>query len=184
MNAYMKMQKWLTLAAGLLMTAVSYAQENNAWVVPKLPPPQGQLPRLAQPLALDGELKEWAGAASLPVLYRSDFIVPPQDPGRWQGAADAGMEVFQAWNEEGLCLAVRVVDDDVFNDSADPDSWMQDCFEMYLDGRRQDLLMSVPFSKGAYKAQFRPPLNGKHNFSRLGGKNQGRKTPFFSFLGR
>jgi len=46
----------------------------NPWVPPEITTPAAQLPRLDQPLVIDGDLKEWGSAACVPVRYASYIL--------------------------------------------------------------------------------------------------------------
>lgn len=116
-----------------------------------------QLPKLAQPLVIDGVVKEWASAACVPV-HSPSYVLYSREPHKWNGPADAGFEAYCAWSDAGLCLAAVVADDDVINDRPGKDYWQRDCIEFYLDGRAPDKLMTQPYTKGAYQVLVRPPI--------------------------
>jgi hypothetical protein len=141
------------LCAGLAGGARSRA---DAWTPPDLPQATIQLPRLSKPLVLDGDLKDWAGAVTVPVRYRS-YMEAIQRQHEWRGPADAGMEFYCAWDADGVCLAALVTDDDVYNDRSDDLFWQQDCVEIFLDGRVGGAFMTAPYSHGAYQILVRPP---------------------------
>jgi hypothetical protein len=143
------------LAAGLTTwTAVADPQWD-------LPPavPEGFLPKLGAVTA-DGDLGEWSAAAAVPLRFAS-YIAHRKPSHTWNGPMDCGMEVFCGWNEEGLCLAGFVADDDVQNDAAPENSFQRDCLELYVDGRIGAALMKPPYTKGAYQLYVRPPVGGK-----------------------
>lgn len=144
-----------------ILTCQAAFAANSLWSPPEMPKVPTDLPRLTQPLVLDGDLGEWASAASVPILGKSHIFSKP-DEHIWNGPADAGMEVYCAWNSDGLCLAARIADNEIINDqSQGRDYYMQDCVEIFLDGRTGSELMSFPYSFGAYQALVRPPMPGK-----------------------
>lgn len=108
----------------------------------------------------DGELAEWSLAASVPIRYAS-YVSRAFPKRAWRGPADAGMEVYCAWTEEGLCLAAQVADDDVFNDRKGETFWHCDCIEFHFDCRASDRIGSPTQELGVEHVYFRPP-NGKY----------------------
>lgn len=123
-------------------------------------PPPTPLPRLTAPFTPDGVLQEWTAAACVPVRSAS-CIAHRSSSHEWRGPADAGMEWYGAWNQEGLCLAAVVADDEVRNDRPDDALWQQDCVELFLDGRPSDALLKPSYGPGVYQFLIRPPLPGK-----------------------
>ena len=77
--------------------------------------PQGFLPKLGA-IKLDGDLSEWNVAVVVPIRFQS-CITHLKSSHKWNGPEDCGMEVLCGWNEEGLCLAGFVADDDIPNDT-------------------------------------------------------------------
>ncbi|MFH0795698.1 MAG: sugar-binding protein [Candidatus Omnitrophota bacterium] len=118
------------------------------------------LPKLTQPLVLDGNLNEWTEAACVPVRYQS-YVCHLLPSHKWLGPADAGMEFFCAWNKDGLCLAAVVADDEIYNDREPQKLWQQDGVEIFLDGRAGERFMKAPYSKGAYQIFTQPPVNDR-----------------------
>lgn len=150
----------LTLTALILLlgTAAWSADIPDRWTAPQVPTELAQLPKLDQPFVPDGELAEWGSAATVPIRYES-YVSRPRPKGKWLGPSDAGMEVYCAWSEEGLCLAAVVADDDVFNDRKGEAFWQCDCIEFHFDGRT-DKIGSPLQELGVEHVYYRPP-NGK-----------------------
>ena len=119
--------------------------------------PEGTLPRLTRPLILDAKLDEWEGATSLLLRYAS-YISKVKPGHEWRGPMDAGAEMYCAWNDDGLCLAAVVADDDIHNERPPGMTWQQDGLELFVDGRAGDKFMKPPYSKGAYQLFVRPPV--------------------------
>lgn len=145
----------------LLMLTACYASFGAGvqWTPPDIPAGSMDLPRLAQPLTIDGDLGEWSSAVTIPVLTRSCVFFLPGGH-KWNGPADAGMEAYCAWNADGLCIAARVADKEIINDQKQSSNyWMQDCVELFLDGRTGKEFMSTYYGKGAYQALLRPPTD-------------------------
>jgi len=117
--------------------------------------PVGQLPRLGKPLTLDGKLIEWTDTACIPVRDYTD-IAFCSGGHAWQGPKDAGMEVSAAWNADGLCLAVKVADDNVINNMPDKELFNQDAVEIYIDGRIKEF-GQPHYGPGVYRMLVRPP---------------------------
>lgn len=130
------------------------------WTPPAAENVAYQLPALGGPLALDGDIGEWSKAACLPVRSFS-YVDVCERTHKWNGPSDAGMEFYAAWNDEGLCVAAVVADDDVINTRAGKDFWQQDCVEVYVDGRSGDKFMRPPYSLGAYQLLVKPPTSDK-----------------------
>lgn len=151
------MKRSLLVAAIFAVLPAQALPAGSRWTPPVIPAAPASLPKLSQPLVLDGALGEWNQAACVPMLSES-YILYSREPHKWNGPADAGMEVYCAWSERGLCLAAVVADDDVRNDRQGKDYWEQDCVEFFVDGRAGDKLMTEPYSKGAYQILVRPPL--------------------------
>jgi hypothetical protein len=99
-------------------------------------------------LVVDGDLLEWAGAASLPIRYRS-YVTPALMSPEWQGPADVGMEISCAWNSDGLCLGAVVADDTRKS--------QQGGVAIYVDGRAAALLLKLPVGTGYYRLTIKPP---------------------------
>ena len=153
----------LALASALALAAWGPAPSAEAagrWARPPKGRQAAPLPRLAEPLVLDGDLKEWSAAASVPVRNRSCLILEKEGHA-WKGDADAGMEVLAAWNDAGVCLAAVVADNEILNTREDGSLWQQDCIELYLDGRAADRFLKWPYSPGAYQMFVRPPTAGR-----------------------
>jgi len=143
----------------LSLAPLAAAQEQDPrWTVPATPP-TAYLPKLAQPLALDGDLAEWAGAVAVPVRF-ADWIAHRNPAAAWNGPADVGMEVYCAWSEAGLCLAARVTDNDVINERDPGNLWQQDCLELFFDGRQGEALLSSRPGPGFYQVLVAPRLDG------------------------
>jgi hypothetical protein len=142
----------------LLFSAVFAAPDR--WTPPAMQTAPAQLPKLARPMKMDGVLTEWESAACVPLYCRS-YILYSRDPHKWNGPADAGFEVYCAWNDKGLCLAAVVADDDVRNNRPSKDYWQQDCVEFFLDGRVGEKFMQPPYSRGAYQILIRPPIGNQ-----------------------
>mgnify|MGYP005839765869 FL=1 len=149
----------LRLFALLLLAVAISASAADRWTPPQPTAVPANLPRLTAPLALDGDLSEWSGAASVPVRCRS-YISVANKPHEWRGPADASMEFYCGWNADGLCIAAEVSDDDVRNDRQPKDYWQHDCIEVYVDGRGPGKLLTPPYSRGAYQLLIRPPVSG------------------------
>ncbi|NQU09393.1 hypothetical protein HQ590_01265 [bacterium] len=147
----------MTVLGGLILLGASFTcAGEDRWTLNQ-ETPKGVLPRLREPLVLDGQIKEWSSATTLPLRYRS-YIAARKSDHPWLGLADASAELYCAWNDEGLCLAARVADDDVRNDRPPNDYWKQDCIELFVDGRVGDRFRKPPYSLGAYQLLVRPPL--------------------------
>ncbi|HUW34169.1 MAG TPA: sugar-binding protein, partial [Planctomycetota bacterium] len=73
----------------------------------------------------------------------------------------ASMEVSTAWNDQGLCIAALVHDNELINDQPDDLLWQRDCIELFVDGRIGERFMKPPYSPGAYQLFIKPPLAGK-----------------------
>jgi len=123
-------------------------------------PPPAPLPRMTEPFTPDGVLQEWAAAACVPVRSAS-CIAHRSSSHEWRGPADAGMEWYGAWNQDGLCLAARVADEEVRNNRPEESLWQQDCVELFLDGRPGEALLKPSYGPGVYQFLIRPPLPDK-----------------------
>ena len=130
---------------------------------PKLEPAKGpavaappfDLPRLTEPPALDGELKEWKSAAFVPIHLPSQ--ADPRESGHtWRGPADASIDAWIAWNDQGLCVAMIGYDDEITNDPA-KGLWQQDSLKLYLDLRQSAELGTLPRSPGLCAFYMAPP---------------------------
>jgi hypothetical protein len=118
------------------------------------------LPKLGA-IKLDGELEEWTGAAAVPLRFAS-YIARCVTNHTWNGPVDGSMVAFCGWNDDGLCLAGLVSDDDVRNNRPprDPHCFEEDCVEIFFDGRTGNF-MTPPYTKGASHMLLRPPVGGK-----------------------
>ncbi len=117
--------------------------------------PPFDLPRMTEPLVLDGDLKEWKGATYVPIHNASE-IDPRQSGHTWRGPADASIDAWIAWNDEGLCVAMIGYDDEVTYD-AGKGLWQQDSLKLYLDLRAPDELGMLPRSPGLCAFYIAPP---------------------------
>ncbi len=140
------------------------ASVADPWVAPVVAVAPASLPKLAQPFQVDGDLSEWAGAASakpsggraaslerraacVPIRYRS-YIASTRPPREWGGPADLSMEVYSAWNSDGLCLGVVAADD--------APRIERGRVTFYVDGRAADKLLKYPYTQGFYRIQVQP----------------------------
>ena len=121
--------------------------------------PLAPLPKLPQPIVVDGDLRDWQGAVSVPVWTESDICFAASGY-QWRGPADVSLEAYCAWSTEGLCLAIVVADDVVENLRTDWMIFLEDSIELYLDGRRPEVQATSPYTKGAYQIMITPPLPG------------------------
>ncbi len=117
------------------------------------PWPAVEIPRLTQPFVADGELNEWGDALAAPVRAMSLSIYLQGDY-EWRGPDDASMECFAAWTDEGLCVAVAIVDDEVFNDRPDGAIWDHDSVGIVVETGGEEEL-------GGAKILFVPPTGGR-----------------------
>lgn len=150
--------RWIACLAAICMFSVAGLTADARWDVPQAIP-EGFLPKLGA-VTVDGDLAEWNTAAAVPLRFAS-YIAIRKPSHTWNGPADCGMEVYCGWNDDGLCLAGIVADDDVRNDATPENSWQQDCLELYVDGRTDEKFMKPPYTKGAYQMYVRPPVGGK-----------------------
>jgi hypothetical protein len=144
------------MAAGL--AALTAAAAEPRWDLPQAVP-EGFLPKLGA-IKTDGDLAEWNVAAAVPLRFAS-YLAIRKPTHTWNGPADCGMEVLCGWNDEGLCLAGFVADDEVQNDTAPENLWQKDCLELFLDGRTGGKFMTPPYTRGSYQMYVRPPVGGK-----------------------
>ena len=110
--------------------------------------PEVFLPKLGA-VKVDGEPEEWTGAAAVPVRLAS-CIAQRRPSHTWNGPADCGMELFCGWNDERLCLAGFVADDDIRAE--------QDGVELYVDARGGAAFLKSPYSEGSCQILVRPPV--------------------------
>ena len=129
MKSFLYIGVWLALAACAGCTSITPSTKESAQWLTKQDNPEGKLPKLTKPLVLDAKLDEWEGATSLSLRYAS-YISTLKPGHEWHGPKDAGAEMVCAWNDEGLCLAVLVTDDDVHNERPPHSIWQQDCLEI------------------------------------------------------
>ena len=148
----------LSVAAVLVSLFLSSCGLTNRVIkttFPDMSKVPAQLPRLSQPLALDGELKEWDSAISMPVRAKSFLLRSEKTPPA--SKLKSGMEVLAAWNDMGLCISFMVVDPNVvFDLSKSPDN--QDSIQIQLDERTGEKYLSPEFTDGAFLIIVRPPL--------------------------
>jgi len=146
--------------AVLALAGCLAALADGRWTPPALPAAKNVVPRLTQPLTVDGRLTEWGSAACVPIRAQSNIIYRS---GRheWLGPADAGMEAFCAWTADGLALAVNVTDNEVINTKPPATYYEQDCVELFVDARADDKFGKAPYSRGAYQLFVRPPMKGQ-----------------------
>ena len=136
------------------------ALADGRWTPPTVPAAKNVVPRLTQPLTLDGHLTEWGSAACVPIRAQGNIIYRGGTH-QWLGPADAGMETFCAWTPDGLALAANVTDTEVINTKPPASYYAQDCVELFVDARADEKFGKAPYSKGAYQLFVRPPVNGQ-----------------------
>ncbi|MCX7016279.1 MAG: hypothetical protein NTW86_27610 [Candidatus Sumerlaeota bacterium] len=141
----------LSACAALRPSPSAKPEGPNSWVAPQLQSAPGEIPKLQQPLAVDGDLKEWAGSASVPIRCRA-YLSKTYPVYGWSGPADAGMEVFCAWTAEGLALAANVTDDDLQR---------LDALEIYVAGNPDKNSADSAAPAGVRKITIHPPLGDK-----------------------
>lgn len=155
----MKHLRAMTLALVSMIAAATWAHGLEPLPLPAVSTASSpaQLPRLAEGFIPDGALDEWKQSACVPVRSVASIAhrVTTHD---WRGPADSGMELYVAWNEQGLCLAAVVADDYLGNDRPDGSLWQQDCLELFLDGRQGASFHTSSYSTGVFQLLARPPL--------------------------
>jgi len=144
---------WAVLALACCMPVLA----DGRWTPPILPVAQNVVPRLAQPLVIDGRLAEWGSACCVPVRSRGNIMYLAGNH-QWLGPADAGMEAFCAWTPDGIALAANVTDNEVINRKSPATYYEHDCVELFVDARADDRFGKAPYSKGAYQFFVRPPV--------------------------
>jgi hypothetical protein len=172
----------LVLVQIIVSAAACHAADK--WTVPAPSAPLAQLPRLSQPIAVDGDLSDWAGAVSVPVRHKADICFAAYGY-QWRGPADISMEAYCGWRAEGLCLATVVADDVVENLRTDDEIYLEDSIELYVDGRPGNEQATSPYSPGAYQIMVTPPLPGREAKTIINGRDgdiqglkaAGRATP-------
>ncbi len=95
-------------------------------------PPAIGIPKLAEPFVIDGQLDEWRSALATPSRAMSLHIYL-QGGHEWLGPDDASFESFIAWNSEGICAAVAVWDNELYNDRPPEAPWDQDCVAIIVE---------------------------------------------------
>jgi hypothetical protein len=78
------------------------------------------------PIELDGRLAEWTGPG-VPVT------TPTFGAERWNGQRDLSGEVWAAWDEQFLYLAVKVIDDTLVQTQREWEVFRGDSVELWLD---------------------------------------------------
>ena len=175
---YQSLASLITLMLLLAHSLGMAAAPSSPFSPPVLPEIKSLLPRLSAPLNLDGDLKEWTSAVSMPVRGKAYMM---GDPASFE-KVKSGMEVLTAWNDDGICIAAIVADPNVISDpKMSPEN--QDCIEIQIDGRSGVRFLSTDFSPGAVLIFVRPPINGQPPVASLkegsiaGMKVAGLKTP-------
>lgn len=156
-NFYFKLTLFVLIIYSCAVCGGERFEPSIRWTPPDVKTPLFALPKLSKAFVLDGNLKEWEGAACLPV--RSSSQIAYRAPSHeWMGPADAGMEFYSAWNPDGLCMAAVVADDEVINTRSELMIYYQDCIEVQLDGRSDDKFGTRYSTQGCLRLLIKPPL--------------------------
>jgi hypothetical protein len=137
-----------------LLAGLAPAPDAAAWRAGRLAVPQVATSRLT----IDGDLTDWG---DLPLIYldpRWDQTFGDADP---RASKDRALARF-AVDDAALCIAVRVVDEEVVNPYDGGALWQGDCFELYLDlrpptaGADTACLGTDAYTAGVYQLLFAP----------------------------
>ena len=120
---------------------------------------RADLPRLARPLNVDGDLSEWTGILPYPLQTATDiaYCAPTHT---WKGESDASGRFYFAWTDRGLAVAAQIADDEVINTNEPKDYFLQDCLEIFVDCRAAGAWLKAPYSAGCFQLVLRPPVAG------------------------
>jgi hypothetical protein len=94
------------------------------------------MPRVKNPIRVDGVLEEWIGRPAL--VRRSLQAVHLENPhlggarAIWQGPADLSVRAWWGWDGEALCVAAEVTDDRHFNTRTGGMIWNGDAMQLGL----------------------------------------------------
>lgn len=159
-----------TVAIFLLSIILPTAAQSAPPATTSTTPPDALMPKLSGPLSLDGRLDEWQSVLSVPVRDKACLTINNKRL-QWQGPDDASASVRIAWNDEGLCIAADIRDNDVFNDREPEFLFLQDGLEIFLDVRNSRTVGTKPISAGWYQFFIRPPMGDKGpEFHSINGK--------------
>lgn len=129
-----------TLAALALLFAASEARAQS--------PVRGVIPRIQQPLTVDGRLDDWRGAFSTPVnLGHADW-------------ANRAATFHYLWDENALYIGMESLDQTIFNKAPGP-IYNGDGVEFYLDLREGAMLGNPEWTPGALHLFFTAASNGE-----------------------
>ena len=91
---------------------------------------------IAEPIAIDGDLREWDGRGTIQLGERRDVA-----PGlHWDGPDDLSGDIMLRWDDRNLYVAARVTDDHLDRHPRGSRIWDDTCLELFLDA---DLLHGV-----------------------------------------
>ena len=113
------------------------------------------------PLAIDGDLSDWAEVPGEIILGEATQVVWGRDA--WQSTSDLSGTVKLAWRVDDLCVAVNVVDDELQQTQQGDSIWRGDHVELYLDAQPERELDRDVLGTGQFQLAFSPG-----NFKRTG----------------
>jgi hypothetical protein len=92
--------------------------------------------RVKTPPTLDGDLSDWENA----VWYTIDQKTSYMEEGSWDGDADLSAQFAVCYDFDNMYIAVKVVDDEIYNAGAGGSLWTGDSVEVWLDWERTHAL--------------------------------------------
>jgi hypothetical protein len=87
-------------------------------------------PAVTGPIAVDGDLGDWDGAAWIAMDQRPDVVY---GAGAWKGPQDASFKTAIRWEPKALLLALEVTDNALLQEKKGPDMWEGDHAEIWID---------------------------------------------------
>ncbi len=133
------------LFCAAICSVAGFAVAEATWGIPQRPDP---------PIAVDGDLGEWAAIPNAVQLDRKEQVV--WGSGSWDSAKDMRGTVQLAWRREYLFIAARVVDDKLSQSQRGADIWKGDHVEVYIDALPDLEPNRQSFGKGQFQFVFSP----------------------------
>ncbi len=143
------------------------------WMAPAVAiPPTPTQPAVAGPrpfekgihkvsgIKINGELKDWPTEPTFTINDQSQVVYTATDA-KWDGPKDLSALVWTGWSDDGLYIAAKVTDDQIFQDQTGLTIWQGDYLELQLDTQLEADFNDPKMSADDFQMGFSPGNFGK-----------------------
>ncbi len=151
---------------------ITHVDSVPAWTAPVVTIPLTPTPAVAGPrpfekeihkvsdIKIDAELGDWPTEPTFTIAEQSQIVYLASDA-KWDGPKDLSALVWVGWADEGLYVAAKVSDDQVFQDQTGINIWQGDYLELQLDTQLEADFDDTRMSADDFQIGFSPGDFGK-----------------------